>query len=84
MKVFGWTNSFRGCTETIIGLRKGTQLGTEITYRFLPQDHITDILVPSRQRGRQLRVELARTWTIRRALSDLQVDEELADHFFAK
>ena len=47
MKVFGWTKSFRGYTESNDRLQNGWQCGFEVTHRFLLQDDITDILVPA-------------------------------------
>lgn len=62
---------------------KIAKLRHRITHHFLPQDHITDILVPTGQRSRQLCIELACTSAICGALADLQIDEEFTDYAFS-
>ena len=47
MKVFGWTKSFRGYTGGSNQLQNVWQYGCEIIHRLLPQDDVTDILVPA-------------------------------------
>ena len=82
MKLFGWTKSFRGyAKEGNDRLVKGLQRSYEITHRFLPQDYVTDILVPAGKRGCQLCIELTRTSAVCRALPDLQIDKEFTDDF---
>jgi hypothetical protein len=75
--VLGWTKIFLGCGGVRILLELWYKISK--TYKFLLQHNIADLPFPASNWLRQLVVELLGTWTISRALEDLQFNKQFAN-----